>query len=52
MRFSLKKRFFEKFLEKVEFIIKISNSSENFDFQAMNKPKKLQLDCLTNYTFY
>ena len=29
----------------------ISNSSKNFAFWAMNKPKKLQRDFLTNYTF-
>ena len=61
--FSWKKKvFFEKFwnfrilkifLKKVEFSknYQISNSSKNFAFWAMNKPKKLQRDFLTNYTF-
>ena len=61
--FSRKKTFFSKNFEIFEFWnffwkklnfqknYQISNSSKNFAFWAMNKPKKLQRDFLTNYTF-
>ena len=61
--FSWKKTFFSKNFEISEFWkvfwkklnfqknYQISNSSKNFVFWAMNKPKKLQRDFLTNYTF-
>ena len=61
--FSWKKKFFSKNFEIFEFWnffwkklnfqknYQISNSSKNFAFWAMNKPKKLQRDFLTNYTF-
>ena len=63
MHFHEKKSFFRKILKfsnfkkkklkKVQFSknYQISNSSKNFAFWAMNKPKKLQRDFLTNYTF-
>ena len=63
MHFHEKKTFFSKSFEIFEFWnffwkklnfqknYQISNSSKNFAFWAMNKPKKLQRDFLTNYTF-
>ena len=61
--FSWKKTCFRKFLKFSNFDFffwkklnfqknyQISNSSKNFAFWAMNKPRNLQRDFLTNYTF-